>query len=263
MMIFVKFLICLYCERSYQPHSLGMKHLASIPLSASTNDTFLQQGFIHVEDVVPSWICGQKDFLSFKKSWNTLPADNYLNGKGKYRYRRYAVFHSIACKLSKLPLEPHYQRLNYNHLHGGLYRHFCELKPAEIDSPILRNLIEWNLQLISSTEQKNWRIQCHQFRICATRNEAGKPSPEGIHQDGADYVFIMLLDRHNVTGASNTIHDESGRILFTTTLREAGESLLVNDKRYWHGVSDIYPKDKAIKDAYRDVLVMSFHHLKD
>lgn len=224
----------------------------------NASNAFLQQGYIHVEDL-QSWICGQKDFSLFKNSWNDLPADNYLDDKGKYRYRRYAVFQSIAGTLHKLPLEPHYQTLKYNHLHGGLHRHFSEIKPSEIKSSILNRLIEWNLQLISTTEHNNWKIQCHQFRICATENEAGKPSPEGIHQDGADYVFIMLVDRHNVMGASSSIHDKSGHVIYETTMTKPGESILVNDRRYWHGVSNIYPKDKAIKDAYRDVLVMTFH----
>ena len=239
-----------------------MDYSFSIPLSVSTSNSLLQQGYIHVGDELQSWLDTHDDFSHFKQSWDNLPADNYLNDSGHYRNRRYAVFQYIAGELIKSPLEPHYQTLKYNNLHGGLYRHFNEIEPSEIKSPILKSLIEWNLDLISTTEQKNWRIQCHQFRISATEKEAGKPSPEGIHQDGADYVFIMLLDRHNVLGANNTIHDKSGRVLYETTLTQPGESILLNDKRHWHGVSNIYPKDTTIQNAYRDVLVLTFHHLE-
>ncbi|MEE9351203.1 MAG: 2OG-Fe dioxygenase family protein, partial [Thiotrichaceae bacterium] len=88
--------------------------------------------------------------------------------------------------------------------------------------------------------------------------EAGKPSPEGIHQDGADYVFIMLLDRENVSGASNTIHNKSGGVIYEATLKQSGEAILIDDKRHWHGVSKVLQDDKNL-ESHRDVLVLTFH----
>ena len=218
-----------------------------------------QQGFLHVDSgSILGKYCNSSEFQQFQRSWNDLPEDNHLLDNGHYRFRRYAVFTSIDGVLSKLPKEPHYQPRKYNHLHGGINRYFEELTPASIESPVFKQVINWNLGIISTKKYSNWRIQCHQFRICANQFERGKPAPEGIHQDGSNYVFIMLLGRNNVQGAENTIHNKQGEILYRTTLQTPGEALLVDDKRHWHGVSEIVPEDKN-QQGIRDVLVFTFH----
>lgn len=232
-------------------------------LHTSLRDNFLEQGFLHVtQNDELTQIRSSVDFEAFVKSWDSLPLDTYLIDKGKYRYRRYSVFNSNDGSLTKLPYEPHYQTREYNRVHGGFSRFYDELRPTEVNNPVLQQLIDWNLQLIAEPEQKDWRVQCHQFRICATQEEMGKPAPEGVHQDGADYVFIMLIDRHNVVGAYNTINNESGEALYEKTLIQQGEAILINDHRYWHGVSDMQPGDVDEK-SYRDTLVLTFHRLDD
>ncbi len=233
----------------------------------SLQELFQRQGFIHVaEDSILDGIQQRSGFQflhSFKQSWNDLPLDNHLRDEGKYRFRRYAVFNvqvnnAEDNEVRQLPIEAHYQSREYNNENGGYQRYFSELSLAVAESPILKELIEWNIELISTGKQKKWRVQCHQFRICATPLEAGKPSPEGIHQDGADYVFIMLLDRENVSGASNTIHNKSGGVIYEATLKQSGEAILIDDKRHWHGVSKVLQDDKNL-ESHRDVLVLTFH----
>jgi hypothetical protein len=41
----------------------------------------------------------------------------------------------------------------------------------------------------------------HQFRIEARPGEQGKPTPEGMHRDGVDYVLVLLVDRRNIRAA--------------------------------------------------------------
>ena len=45
---------------------------------------------------------------------------------------------------------------------------------------------------------RDWHIEVHQFRIEARRGEQGKPTPEGMHRDGVDYVLVLLVDRRNI-----------------------------------------------------------------
>lgn len=225
---------------------------------ASLAEQLHQHGFIHADtlSVVKNYV-DTPIFQQFQQSWDELPADKHLSDNGHYRFRRYSVFTHIDGVRKKLPREPHFQPRSYNHLHGGIYRHFSELTADTLSNPVLSEVIDWNISLIS-VQQANWRIQCHQFRICASEFEAGKPAPEGVHQDGADYVFIMLVNRNNVSGAENTIHTLQGEVIYKTTLQMPGEALLVDDRRYFHGVSDIVPKDPQ-DPATRDVLVLTFH----
>ncbi len=200
----------------------------------------------------------------FKQSWGNLPADEFLNDGGHYRYRRYAVFTWQADKQTKtgqltlLPKEPHYQSTYRNAMNGGIYRTFELFENSTLENPILSNIINWCTAYIGLNQEKSWRIQAHQFRIEANNKEIGKPTPEGIHRDGADFILIMLLERNNITGGESRIYDANKKLEFSGILKTLGDAILLDDRKVWHGVSEIYALDK-MNSAYRDVLVLTFH----
>lgn len=197
----------------------------------------------------------------FKQSWNDLPADDFLHDGGHYRYRRYAVFSWSADKhqsLTLLPHEAHYQSTYRNAMNGGIYRHFEPFKDSTLNNPVLTHIIDWCADHISINKEKSWRIQAHQFRIEANSGEAGKPTPEGIHRDGADFILIMLLQRNNIIGGVSHIYDADKKLQFGAVLEELGDAVLLDDRRVWHGVSEVYALDEA-NSGYRDVLVLTFH----
>lgn len=210
---------------------------------------------------------------SFHKTWEDLPEDNFLSDGGHYRFRRYSVFKwhndvenskddntdNSNGSLELLPHEPHYQSTYRNNMNGGIYRDFEPFKEKAIESPVLKTLIQCVADQISFNQEKQWRVQAHQFRIVASADEAGNPTPEGIHRDGADFILIMVLERNNITGGVNHIYDEDKRMVFGSVLTEQGDAVLLDDRKVWHGVSEVYPIDES-KPAYRDVLVLTFHN---
>lgn len=199
-------------------------------------------------------------YQQFHQSWNDLPEDNFLSDGGHYRFRRYSVFNWIMNdELVLLPHEPHYQSTYRNNMNGGINREYRPIKLSTIENPVLKSFIQLIAPQFSFNNEKSWRIQAHQFRIVANAEEAGNPSPEGIHRDGADFILIMVLKRENITGGVNHIYDNAKRLLFGSVLTEAGDALLIDDQSVWHGVSEIYPIDIS-KPAYRDVLVLTFHN---
>jgi len=201
-----------------------------------------------------------EEYCEFHQSWGDLPADNFLSDGGHYRFRRYSVFTWVMNEeLILLPHEPHYQSTYRNNMNGGIYRDFEAIKSKTIVNPVLKKFIQLIAPQFSFNNEKTWRIQAHQFRIVANVDEAGNPSPEGIHRDGADFILIMVLHRENITGGVNHIYDDSKRLLFGSVLTEPGDALLIDDRAVWHGVSEIYPIDNE-KPAYRDVLVLTFHN---
>jgi len=197
----------------------------------------------------------------FSQSWNDLPPDDFLSDGGHYRYRRYSVFNwSMAeSELQLLPHEPHYQSTYRNNMNGGIYREYEAFDTATIENPLLTNIINYVTSRVSYKAEKQWRIQAHQFRIQANADEAGQPTPEGIHRDGADFILIMVLERQNITGGVNHIYDSAKRLVFGGILESAGDAVLIDDRTVWHGVSEVYPMDDS-KPAHRDVLVLTFHH---
>lgn len=198
------------------------------------------------------------EFMDFCQTWDDLPKDPYLLDGGNYRHRRYSVFSYQDNQLSELPYEPHYQALHYNNLHGGFNRHLEPWLQETIDNPVLSEIIAWVLRQIGDKGGQRWRIQSHQFRIITSDVEQGKPTPEGIHKDGADYILIMLMQRKNIVGGESELYDNDRQPLKQGTLENVADLLLLDDRMVYHGVSDIKPID-ASKAAVRDVLVLTFH----
>ncbi len=199
------------------------------------------------------------DLQQFLKSWDDLPEDGFLSDGGHYRFRRYSVFNWLeGSKLKLLPHEAHYQSTYRNNMNGGIYREYEVFKKTTIDNPLLENIIQFIAKKISHGGEKDWRVQGHQFRIQANADEAGQPTPEGIHRDGADFILIMVLDRHNITGGVNHIYDDAKRLVFGGILENVGDAVLIDDQKVWHGVSEVYPEDES-QAGHRDVLVLTFH----
>ena len=102
-----------------------------------------------------------------------------------------------------------------------------------------------------------WHVELHQFRIEARPGEAGRPTPEGMHRDGVDWVLVLMVRRENIASGETTIYDLVKRPLGSFTLTAPLDSALVDDSRVYHGVTAVTAIDQRLP-AYRDVLVVTF-----
>lgn len=201
------------------------------------------------------------DWTAFQESWNLLDQDGYMRDGGSYRYRRHATFQAdpSSVSVSIVPHQPHYQSLDYNQLNGDIARHFSAVRPEITQNRAflasMRLCCETFGQL---TPFFAWHIEVHQFRIYAEPGQASSPTPEGIHRDGVNFVFMMLINRVNVVNGETSIHDRQKRKLTAFTLTDPMDVAIVNDERVMHGVTPIIQID-AEKEAYRDVLVITFN----
>ncbi|CAI9121953.1 2OG-Fe dioxygenase family protein [Brytella acorum] len=202
--------------------------------------------------------CGTIALNDFCQSWNDMPVDTYMGDRGVYRRRRHATYRvSNDHRIQKLPHRPHYQTVNYNHLNGGVERHFDPIPDTVADGAVLRALLHFASSVFSALDPvPSWYVEVHQFRIEAVEH-GGKPTPEGAHRDGVSFVLMVLIDRHNVTGGETTVYSLSGVPLADFTLQKRFDIALVNDEKVVHGVSPVFPTD-GNNVAYRDVLVITF-----
>jgi hypothetical protein len=194
----------------------------------------------------------------FADSWNDLPLDAYMADGGRYRRRRYAVFTAEAGELSRQPDQPHYQSLRDNPLNGGVARWFAPVRDDIARGPTLRFAITV-LTTVADRRRREacrWRVEVHQFRIESRAGEAGRPTPEGMHRDGVDFVLAMLVARRNVAHGVSTISDPDGTPLVRVRLAEPFDAMLLDDARVRHGVSPIQALDPA-RPSFRDVLVVT------
>ena len=202
------------------------------------------------------------EWASFAASWNDLGVDAYMADNGRYRRRRFSAFAVSAHGIVRKPPQPHYQSRDYNPLNGGIERWFQPFLDSTADHPALRAILQMCFELFHgltppALRPASWHVECHQFRIEARVGENGKPTPEGLHRDGVDWVLVMLVTRENIAEGVTSIHDTARRLLGRFTLTEPLDSAFVDDSRVYHGVTPVLPIDPA-RPAYRDVLVATF-----
>lgn len=201
------------------------------------------------------------DWTAYAQSWNDLAIDEYMADGGRYRRRRYATLEAAPGAVSRQVHQPHFQSLDYNSLNGGVERWFEPITAAVGDMPLTRRIIDLSLDVFGDVAGAApgfpWRTEMHQFRIEARAGESGRPTPEGAHRDGVDWVLVMLVARENVAAGVTDIFDPAGRSLGSFTLLEPLDAVLIDDRRVFHGVTAIEPDDPA-RPAYRDVLVTTF-----
>ena len=200
-----------------------------------------------------------RDWATFAASWNDLHLDRYMADGGRYRRRRHALFVATQRTLVRRPHGPHFQSLEYNPMHGGIDRWFEPITDEIGASESLRTILTWSRDTFGALAPATsaWDVEVHQFRIEASAGALGKPTPEGVHRDGVDYVLVLLVQRMNIASGTTTIHRADGATLGSFTLTAPFDAALVDDARLSHGVTPVEPIDPA-RPAYRDVLVVTF-----
>jgi hypothetical protein len=199
------------------------------------------------------------DWEAFAASWNDLGLDTYMADGGRYRKRRHAAFGARAgAPLHRKANQPHYQSRDYNPLNGGIERWFAPVLPEIASSPTMTSILETcRAQFEQLAPTRDWHIEVHQFRIEARSGEHGRPTPEGMHRDGVDYVLVLLIGRRNIQSGVTSIRTSDGRDLGSFTLTEPCDAAWVDDRRVMHGVTPVEPIDPA-EPGFRDVLVVTF-----
>jgi hypothetical protein len=199
----------------------------------------------------------------FRASWNDLPRDPYLRDGGRYRARRHSCFIQQlgpveaggASRLTLTPQRAHWQPTAYNALHGGLERWFSPIASDIVAAPAWKQLLcglgECFAQL---TPTPHWFIEAHQFRI-DTAEGIGRPTPEGAHRDGVQYVAVILVDRRAVRGGETRVFEAEGNRGLRFTMHDAWTTLLLDDARVVHETTPIQP-DGA--QGVRDTLVLTY-----
>lgn len=205
----------------------------------------------HLINVTPA------DIEAFRQSWNDLALDRFMADGGRYRRRRHAVFDVSGAKVTRLPHQPHYQSTEYNPLNGGVERWFEPVTATVEHNPMLGDLFAVCRRAFQLDAAPQWRTEMHQFRIEATPDTAGLPTPEGMHRDGVDWVCVVLIDRVNLAEGTTSIAGPGRKPLGSFTLTHPFDAVLLDDHRVMHGVTAIHRLDPA-KPGYRDVLILTF-----
>lgn len=200
-------------------------------------------------------------WAAFARSWDDLGLDRFMADGGRYRRRRHAAFRIAEGRVVRKPPQPHYQSRDYNALNGGVERWFDQIEASTEATPVLQAVFSLCARLFGEVETRaapdGWEVEVHQFRIEAMNGAEGRPTPEGLHRDGVDWVLVMLVDRCNVAEGETEIGGLDGTRLGRFVLANPGDAVFLDDRRIFHGVTPIRPIDPA-SPSYRDALVVTF-----
>lgn len=192
---------------------------------------------------------------AIKPGWDDLPIDNFLRDGGHYRRRRHSSFVVEGTTVTQTPHRPHWQPLEYNALHGGMQRLFEPIAPATVSQPVWSPLLQAIGNVCSSIKgTQPWYVEAHQFRI-DTSNGIGRPTPEGAHRDGVDFVAILLVAREHVKGGESRIFEADSSNGQRFTLMAPWTLLLLDDERVIHESTPIQP---TAEGGHRDTLVLTY-----
>ena len=189
-------------------------------------------------------------------AWNDLRLDTYLKDGGSYRKRRHSCFVAEAGVLAQVPHRAHWQPKDYNALHGGMRRWFEPIDPATLARPAWPHLLLALADVCSRCKPvPRWHVEAHQFRI-DTSDGIGRPTPEGAHRDGVDFVAVILVGRHAIKGGETRVFEAAGPAGQRFTLAEPWSLLLLDDARMIHETTPIQPGDGG--SGHRDTLVLTY-----
>lgn len=207
------------------------------------------------QDVAALAGCPLDALRALEPSWNTLALDNYLKDGGRYRRRRHSCFVQDGGRLTQTAHRPHWQPVEYNALHGGMHRLFEPVEAAIVAQAAWQQLIRALGDACSQVKgSQPWFIEAHQFRIDTT-DGIGRPTPEGAHRDGVDFVAVLLVGREQIKGGETRIFEADGPNGKRFTLTEPWSLLLLDDAAVIHESTPIQPLGEH---GHRDTLVLTY-----
>ena len=237
--------------------------MSSLQVNQDARAEIARHGFVFLPG--EAWTLSpqmQRAWEHLRDDWHHLELDRYLKDGATFRRRRYGRYYwsPVEDALLPLPNEAYFQPQDENNYAGGIVREFAPLRAESVHNPFLAELVRLTfgcLPLPIEKQGKIWEVRVHQIRIVASAHEMGEPTPEGIHQDGTDFLTLHLVRRDNVTGAESTIYDLDRRPIYSVTLREPLDSFIIEDPRVMHGVTPIHPVDPG-SPGNRDLFGIDF-----
>ncbi len=197
-----------------------------------------------------------RDWQHLRDYWSRLPQDPHLKDGGRYRFRRHcSLLHDVAGGvLTPVPHRAHWQPLEYNALHGGMTRWFEPIETGFLREPAFtRSVVAIGELVARARPASRWFVEIHQVRI-DTASGIGRPTPEGAHRDGVDFVAVWLAGCEEIRGGESRVFEANGPhgVRFTLGPRSA---VVLDDTRVIHETTPILP---AASPGMRDTLVVTY-----
>ncbi len=139
-------------------------------------------------------------------------------------------------------------------------RKFPEMSDLVTNHGAFRKLLIYLARLVKNIrpETQNLQIICHQVGLVALPKSCADNAPEGIHQDGADYIVsALVIERRNIQGGTSIIYGCDKRTVYFTTTLQPGQGIFQADhgSDLWHDVTPIvFDPNSSGSEGVRNIL---------
>ena len=190
-----------------------------------------------------------------RNSFKNCPNDDYT--EGKFRARRFSQFE--ITNVYNTALDMRYDTLK--EVEGATFTQSAEINSylGDVERKYQR-IVEyketWFLNIIKQFKEmagfKTNRVGVHQMRLIARDGKPADPNPEGIHQDGFDYLGLVFMGRYNCTGCDLTVFDLEKKPILNRVMQYRDIIVLKDDRLMHHGsMVNVIDKNKiGYIDAY-------------
>lgn len=141
-----------------------------------------------------------------------------------------------------------------------LPRRFPTMSGVVTEHPDFKKLLTYLAQLVQSIRPEIQRLQlvCHQVSLVACPDSPADNAPEGVHQDGADYIVSAIVcERRNVQGGTSIIYGPDKQTSYLTITLQPGQGIFQADQGsgLWHDVTPIvFDSTSYGDDGVRNIL---------
>lgn len=126
----------------------------------------------------------------------------------------------------------------------SMARRFSEVSPEITSHRGFERLLRRVGDLVVDAKPKTraMRVTCWQTGIIATAERPGSNSPEGIHQDGADFIVsALVLERSNISGGTSRVFGPDKKTEIVEVTLQPGQGIFQADAQstLWHDVTPL------------------------
>ncbi|MEM9916524.1 MAG: 2OG-Fe dioxygenase family protein [Bacteroidota bacterium] len=219
------------------------------------------------------YFVGQRDKRSYRKWIGQLSEEDRAAFDAIRPWRRRAVAYfevteyKKSVSIQRKPIPPFVQDVDPSDFRSWP-RLFEEAPDKYMNDQRFGQLLAKVFRLVQQVREgvSRLRMTAHFMSVQATTQRAGDNSPEGAHEDGADYIVsALVINRKNLEGGESQViekrPDGKKEVILRHILQE-GEFIFQADSRdeivygtdLWHHVTPFYVADVNKGEAWRDII---------
>ena len=267
---FVKYFAALSPELAWDPYDVRRMQVDFLIKAFPKDKTIL-------ENRLPDYFTGKKDKRTYRKWISQLSERKRAEFDKIQPWRRRSVSKFIIKEIKKglsvkrVAVPQFTQGVAVADIRS-LPRIFKEAPTHHVENDHFYDLMKKVFKVVKGVRAKIGKqvsklsITAHFMSVKATRAHPGDNSPEGAHEDGADYIIsALVVKRQNLKGGQTQIiemlPDGKKEIIYKHTL-QPGEFVFQADTRdeliygtdLWHHVTPFHIADPEKGDGWRDII---------